>query len=87
MNRKKRIINILKNNIKDFSISIIDKSYLHKGHNNFDGGNETHLTLILEPKNKNKYNRLKIHKTINDLLKSEFLNGLHALEIQIKNLF
>ena len=85
MNRKKRIINILKKNIKDFSISIVDKSYLHKGHNNFDGSNETHLTLILEPKKNNKYNRLKIHKTINEVLKSEFLNGLHALEIQIKN--
>ena len=30
-----------------------------------------------------KYNRLELHRKINDLLKEEFLKGLHALEINI----
>jgi len=85
MNRIKRIENLLKKHLKDFSISIEDNSHLHKGHGNFDGRYETHLRLILKPNNNNQYDRLKIHKRINNILKVEFLNGLHALEIKIIN--
>ena len=85
MNRKKRINNFLKKNLKDFSIIIEDKSHLHKGHGNFDGLDETHLMLIIRPNSKVKFDRLKIHRQIHNILKTEFLNGLHALEIKITN--
>ena len=29
------------------------------------------------------HNRLKIHRTINELIKNEYQNGLHSLEIKI----
>tara|TARA_Y100001970_G_C14194107_1_gene837090 strand:+ start:1594 stop:1848 length:255 start_codon:yes stop_codon:yes gene_type:complete len=83
MSRKKRIEFILLENIKDWEIEVIDNSFLHKGHNNFDGNQETHFKINLQNKSINKPNRLEIHRKINALLENEFLNGLHALEINI----
>ena len=85
MNRKKRINNKLKKNLKDFQIMIEDNSYLHKGHNNFDGKEETHILIKLFSKKKIKYNRLKIHRLVNKILIEEFSKGLHSLEINIIN--
>jgi len=58
---------------------------LHKGHNSYDGNNETHFSIILNTNNKNKESKLTIHRKINELLKDEFNLGLHALEIKIIN--
>ena len=85
MNRKKRINNMLKKNLKDFQIMIEENSYLHKGHNNFDGKEETHILIKLFSKKKIKYNRLEIHKLVNKILIEEFSSGLHSLEIKIIN--
>ena len=85
MNRKKRINDILVKNISDFDILIEDKSQNHIGHGNFDGKNETHLSILLKSKCKQKHSRLEIHKKINQLLNNEFKNGLHSLEIKIIN--
>ena len=85
MKRKKRINDKLKKNLKDFQIFIEDNSHLHKGHNNFDGKEETHILIKLFSKNKIKYNRLEIHRLVNEILKDEFSNGLHSLEINIIN--
>jgi len=82
MNRKKRIESILLNNFKDFKILIIDNSIAHKGHNNFDGQQESHFQIILNKNSSYKESSLSTHRKINNLLKDEFLNGLHALEIK-----
>ena len=84
MKRKHRINNLLKDELKEFSIQIEDKSNLHKGHNNFDGKGETHIKIILNKKNKIKIDGLELHRKINDLLKQEFDLGLHSLEIRVK---
>ena len=84
MNRKKRIELALLKNFKDCKISIIDNSISHKGHNNFDGQQESHFQIIFEKTFLYKKSTLSIHRKINNLLKDEFLDGLHALEIQIK---
>ena len=83
MNRKQRINKILSKQFNNFMFEIIDNSNLHKGHNNFTGNDETHIKIILTKKNKNPFNRLNIHRNINNLLKEEFNNGLHSLEIKI----
>ena len=85
MERKKRIEKILLNNFKFWKIKVKDISEFQKGHYNFDGENETHFSIILHPNTKKNIKRLEIHKKINSLLKEEFLFGLHALEIKIKN--
>ena len=83
MNRKQRINKILIKKYKEFTLQVIDNSHLHQGHNNFDGNNETHLKIILKSKKSQKINRLEIHRTINELIKNEYKDGLHSLEIKI----
>ena len=85
MNRKKRINSILIKNFTNWNIEVQDVSNLHKGHNNFDGKNETHILLKIRPTKKVKYDRLSIHRLINKVLEDEFMNGLHSLEIKIIN--
>ena len=83
MERKQRIIDLLKNNLDEFNIDIKDNSYQHIGHNNFNGLGETHILIELKSKSKKKINRLEIHKKINNLIKREFEIGLHSVEIKI----
>ena len=83
MNRTKRIKDIIEKNFNEFSISIIDDSLAHKGHNNFDGKEETHIIIELKKKFNSDIQRLEIHKKINTLLSEEFKIGLHALQIKI----
>ena len=85
MNRKKKIELILKKNFLGWETNVNDISILHKGHNNYDGNNETHFSVILNRNNQNKESKLTIHRKINELLKDEFSSGLHALEIKIIN--
>ena len=84
MKRKKRITKILHHNFSNWSIEVKDQSFLHRGHNNFSGKDETHFIVTLQSEKIKNFNRLLIHKKINKLLRDEFLNGLHALEIKIK---
>ena len=83
MERKQRIIDLLKNDLDDFNIDITDNSHLHVGHNEFNGLGETHLLIELKSKSKKIINRLEIHKKINSLIKREFERGLHSVEIKI----
>ena len=85
MNRKNRIENVLKSNFIECEIQIIDNSKEHIGHNQFTGTQETHFQVILKNKTNNITSRLDIHRKVNELLKDEFINGMHALEIKILN--
>ena len=83
MNRTKRIQDIIEKNFNEFSILVTDDSLAHKGHNNFDGKEETHIIIELKKKFNLDIKRLDIHKKINTLLSKEFKIGLHALQIKI----
>jgi len=84
MKRKERIKNLLNNQFNEFTMKIIDNSYKHIGHLNFNGKDETHIEIHLIKKFDHKIDRLKVHKKINETLKLEFENGLHSLEVKIK---
>ena len=83
MKRTKRIKNIIEKNFNEFNILVTDDSLAHKGHNNFDGKEETHIIIELNKKFNLDIKRLEIHKKIYTLLSEEFKIGLHALEIKI----
>ena len=83
MNRTKRIQKILEKYFNETTTIVKDNSNLHKGHNNFDGTGETHIFIQINKNSKLKLSRLEIHRKINFLLKEEFENGLHSLEIKI----
>ena len=83
MNRTKRIQKILEKNFNETITYVKDNSKIHKGHNLFDGTGETHIFVQIEKNSKLNLTRLEIHRKINILLKEEFSNGLHSLEIKI----
>lgn len=83
MKRTKRIENILNKDLMNFNIKVVDNSHLHKGHNNFNGNNETHILLEIKKKTKFIVNRIDLHRKINLLLNDEFKKGLHSLQIKI----
>ena len=83
MNRTKRIQDIIEKNFNEFCVLVTDDSLAHKGHNNFDGKEETHIIIQLNKKFNLDFKRLEIHKKINTLLSKEFKIGLHALQIKI----
>ena len=83
MNRTKRIQDIIEKNFNEFSVLVTDDSLAHKGHNNFNGKEETHIIIELKKKFNLDIKRLEIHKKINTLLSDEFKLGLHALQIKI----
>ena len=83
MNRTKRIQDIIEKNFNEFSVLVTDDSLAHKGHNNFNGKEETHIIIELKKKLDLDIKRLEIHKKINTLLSNEFKLGLHALQIKI----
>ena len=85
MNRKKRIETILSRNFINWKFTVIDNSAQHSGHNNFDGTQETHFCIVIKKPYSSKDNRISIHRKIYRLLKDDFKNGLHALEIKIAN--
>ena len=83
MKRTKRIQGIIEKNFNEFSVLVTDDSLAHKGHNNFDGKEETHIIIELKKKFDLDIKKLEIHKKINILLSEEFKIGLHALQIKI----
>ena len=85
MSRKKRIESILSKNFINWQFTVIDNSAKHIGHNNFDGTQETHFCIVIKKPHSSNDNRISIHRKIYELLKDDFQNGLHALEIKIAN--
>ena len=83
MNRKQRINQLLKKKLKDFNVQIEDNSHLHAGHNEFTGKGETHIKILLRRNSIKQIDRVDIHRKINSILKKEFSEGMHSLEIRI----
>jgi BolA protein len=77
---KEKIINKLQQ-LQPSILQIIDNSALHSSH--FNGAIETHFKVILSSEKLRKLTRIQAHRIINDLLKDEFMSGLHALEIKL----
>jgi BolA protein len=81
---KSTIEKILNDHLKTQKIEVINKSHLHAGHLENDDSGETHFEVRIESEELKKEGRIKAHRRINELLKDQFSQGLHALEIKIK---
>ena len=73
----------IKNKIKVEEIKIIDNSETHKSHKFFQKG-KLHLILEIKSKYLNKLKRLEAEKILMTIIKDEFKQNLHALEIRLK---
>lgn len=65
-------------------IDVVDESHLHAGHAGARPGGQTHYQLLLVSAAFEGEGRVARHRRINDLLKSEFEGGLHALRMTLK---
>ena len=64
-------------------LEVINESHLHAGHGpDFDGAGETHMRIRIVSARFAGLSRVARHRAVNDLLKSEFEAGLHALAIE-----
>ena len=80
MKRKKRIETILSKKFSFWKVEVNDISILHKGHNNFDGNEETHFSIILNSNKQNRESKLEIHREIN---RFHFENPIKNIEKSI----
>ena len=72
----------LKKNIKIENISIEDKSFLHKKHQNFTN-KKFHIRINIESFELKKINSIKANKKIYSILKEEMKHFVHSLQIKI----
>mgnify|MGYP001196066691 CR=1 FL=1 len=78
----KEIEEKLKKEINIESIRIIDNSHKHSKHKFFDK-NRFHLKLVISSKELLKSQKIKAHRKIMNILKSDMREKIHALEIEI----
>ncbi len=65
-------------------LEITDDSAKHAGHSgNLSDKGETHFAIQIAAEELKNLNKVKQHRIINNLLKSEFETGLHALSIKV----
>ena len=69
--------------LKPQYLEIIDETPKHSGHFESETLLETHLVIKISTDNLYNLSLVAQHKIINDLLKEEFQDGLHALSIRI----
>ncbi|HTO32174.1 MAG TPA: BolA family transcriptional regulator [Pararhizobium sp.] len=62
---------------------VINESHLHAGHHpDMNGTGETHMRVRIVSSAFTGMSRVARHRAINDLLKAEFDEGLHALAVE-----
>lgn len=79
--------NSIKNKlIKNFEPSFLDvknNSHLHAGHAGDNGSGESHFSIIIESDKLKGLSAVNSHREVTTVLKDEFAQGLHALEIKV----
>jgi BolA protein len=80
---KQRIEKKLNEALKPKFLEVENNSAMHHGHLGDDGSGETHFAIIIESEELKKLNKVQAHRKVNELVKHEFRNGMHALEIKI----
>ncbi len=80
---KQRIEKILQENLRTEFLEVKNNSHLHAGHAGDNGSGETHFAVTINSEELRGISKVQAHRKINALLKEEFGNGLHALEIKV----
>jgi BolA protein len=81
---KQRIEKVLQENLKPEFLEVKNNSHLHSGHTGDNGTNETHFAIEILAEELRGLSAVNAHRKINSLVKEEFVNGLHALEIVVR---
>lgn len=79
MSRKLRIEELLNQNLNPLYLKVEDES----GNHHVPEGAQTHFKLIVAAEQFNGLTRIARHRMINQMLHSEFEQGLHALSMHL----
>ncbi len=81
---RKEIIEYKLRALNPHFLEVEDVSASHAGHlGNPNGDGQTHFEIKISSNALNTCTKIEQHRAINNLLKKEFINGLHALSITI----
>lgn len=83
MDRKTKIQEKLEKTFQPIELLVEDFTMEHKGHAGQGGGSETHFRVHIKAEEFEDSSLLTAHRKVQDCLKEEFQDGLHALEIKI----
>jgi stress-induced morphogen len=86
--RDERILELMKQ-LEPIKIELVNDSHKHAGHAEHIGGagltGDTHFKLTIISRLFEGQSRIDRQRMVMNLLKDEFKNGLHALEIKAKS--
>ncbi len=83
---KKRIEEKLREKLQPSFLEVKNNSNQHRGHLGDDGSGETHFAIVIAAEELQKLSKVAAHRKINEIIKNEFVEGLHALEIKLLGL-
>lgn len=82
-NREDRIRDALSQAFSPVRLEVINESHMHAGHQpGMDGTGETHFRIRMVSAAFAGMGRVDRHRAVNDVLKPEFDEGLHALAVE-----
>ncbi len=70
----------IENNIKVIELEILDKSFLHKKHKNFNR-HKFHIKIEIKSDELNKLSKIEATRKLHSILENEIKNNIHSLEI------
>lgn len=84
MRMRDRIESKLRDAFAPTALIVTDDSHRHEGHAGARPGGETHFSITITSPAFKGQSRVDMHRAINDLLKAEFAERIHALAISAK---
>lgn len=63
-------------------LDVVNESHLHAGHRSSPGTGETHFRVLIVSDDFEGKSRIERHRMVNDVLKDELKDGVHALAIK-----
>jgi len=63
-------------------LDVVNESHLHAGHGGSPGTDESHFRLLIVSGDFSGKSRVERHRIVNDLLRDELKDGVHALAIK-----
>ena len=84
MSIRDQIIETLTGRFQPVELDVKDESHLHEGHSGWREGGETHFRVKMVADAFEGASRLQRHRMVNDALKAQLDDGLHALALNLK---
>jgi BolA protein len=63
-------------------LDVVNESHLHAGHSSSPGTGESHFRVLIVSDAFSSKSRVERHRIVNDLLRDELRDGVHALAIK-----